>query len=392
MSVVQPIAIPGLGCITSCGDTVEQCFESLLQGKRNPKPSSLVKTTHKAHHPVFEVIAHPKIDGADSPDLLRTSKFALVAVAEALADAGWTKEELQGKRIGVSLGTTVGCALNNEEFNRAYHSGQHPSMDPILRYLQSNPAETIAREYQLTGPCQTINNACSSATDAIGIAASWIRSGLCDMVIAGGADELCRIVYSGFVSLMNVDEGPSRPFDKDRQGLNLGEGAGIVILEKKPRGSPKAKVIGYGSACDAHHLTAPEPDGDGLRRAIACALGESGKQLSDITFINAHGTGTKENDKVEGKVIHALFPQTPFLSTKGYTGHTLGAAGGVEAVFSIISLVRRVLPINIGFENPDPEIPAIPVVEITEISGNIALSESLAFGGNNAAILLERAD
>ncbi len=392
MSVVQPVAITGLGCITSCGDNVAQCFGSLLQGVRNPKPSTLVKTTHKAHHPVFEVIDHPGIDGADSPDLLRTSKFALVAVAEALGDAGWTREELQGKRVGVSLGTTVGCALNNEEFNRSYHRGQHPCMDPIMRYLQSNPAETIAREYQLTGPCQTINNACSSATDAIGIAASWIRSGLCDSVIAGGADELCRVVYSGFVSLMNVDEGPCRPFDMDRQGLNLGEGAGIVILEKNPRGTVKANVIGYGLACDAHHLTAPEPDGDGLRRAIAIALTESGKQHSDLAFINAHGTGTKENDKVEGRVIRELFPQTPFLSTKGYTGHTLGAAGGVEAVFSIVSLLRRVLPINIGFENPDPEIGAVPVMEITEFGGGIALSESLAFGGNNSAILLARAD
>ncbi len=389
MTSITPVPVTGLGCICARGTTVDACMDSMLRGERNPAPPTKVKTTHKEQFPVFEAPYHETVNGPDSPDLLCTSKFALVAAAEALTDAGWAKTELQGKRVGVSLGTTVGCAMNNEDFNRVYHGGGHPDMEAITRYLQSNPAEVIAREYGLTGPCQTINNACSSGTDAIGLGAQWIRSGLCDMVIAGGADELCRIIYSGFISLMNYGQEWCRPFDKNRTGLNLGEGAGIVVLEREPKKAAKANVVGYGSGCDAYHLTAPKPGGDGLRRALAIALAESGCTAAETAFINAHGTGTNDNDKVEGAVIHDLFPNVPFLSTKGYTGHTLGAAGGVEAVFSIASLMRRVIPASIGFETADPEIPATPVAEVTEVAGRFAVSQSLAFGGNNSVIILE---
>ncbi len=387
---VSPIAITGMGCICAAGDGVENAMTSMLTGERKPGPPTRVTTTHKVQYPVFEVPEHSVIDASGGPDLLRTAKFALHATEEALSQAGLTKADLAGKRVGVSMGTTVGCAMNNEEFNRIYESGEHPPMDAITRYLTSNPADVIARHYDLKGPRQTINNACSSGTDAIGLGASWIRAGLCDVVIAGGADELCRIVYCGFISLMNYGEEWIRPFDRDRSGLNLGEGAGIVILERNPHGDVLASVVGYGSACDAYHLTAPQPDGDGLRRAIEIAMNQAGKTTADVTFINAHGTGTTENDKVEGGVLNALFSGKPFLSTKAYTGHTLGAAGAVEVVFSVWSLIHHRLPANAGFENLDPEIPAPPITAVTTIEGGLALSESLAFGGNNAAILLER--
>ena len=259
--------------------------------------------------------------------------------------------------------------------------------------MRSSPASVIAREFGLTGPCQTVVNACASGTDAVGLAASWIRGGVCDLAIAGGADELGRITYNGFISLMISDDSPCRPFDRDRKGLNLGEGAGMLVLEsaesRARRGSrARSFLLGYGSACDAHHLTAPKPDGEGLRRAIAEALACCGTPAEAISFVNAHGTGTPDNDRVESRVLADLFPGVPFLSTKGYTGHTLGAAGAIEAVFTVACLERGMIPASAGFTTPDPELAGAPVTECTKIAGRVALSESLAFGGNNSVILL----
>ena len=235
-------------------------------------------------------------------------------------------------------------------------------------------------------------NACSSGTDAIGLGASWILAGLCDVVVAGGADELSRITYNGFISLKITDEGPCKPFDKHRKGLNLGEGAGMVVLESDrthlERGRrPRSFLLGYGSACDAHHQTAPEPSGAGLKRAIAEALACQNVAPSSVAFVNAHGTGTPDNDRVESRALAEMLPGVPFLSTKGYTGHTLGAAGAIEAVFTAACLEQGRIPANSGFETPDPELSGNPVREAMAITGKVALSESLAFGGNNAVVL-----
>ncbi|HEY5672135.1 MAG TPA: beta-ketoacyl synthase N-terminal-like domain-containing protein, partial [Malonomonas sp.] len=236
-------------------------------------------------------------------------------------------------------------------------------------------------------------NACSSGTDAIGLGAAWIRSGRCDIVLAGGADELCRVTYNGFASLMIADSEPVRPFDGRRKGLNLGEGAGMLVLESdellaRRNKSPRGYLLGYGSATDAHHLTAPHPDGAGLRRALAEALQTAGVTSAQIAFINAHGTGTPDNDKVESRVLADCFPGVPFVSTKAYTGHCLGAAGGIEAALTLICLEQQKLPANAGFAVPDPQLPIQPVAQLTPLSGKIALSESLAFGGNNSAVII----
>ena len=192
---------------------------------------------------------------------------------------------------------------------------------------------------------------------------------------------------------MITDDSPCKPFDLNRKGLNLGEGAAMVVLEseehrKRRNKKPRSHLLGYGSACDAHHLTAPKPDGEGLRAAIAEALSCSATGEGEISFINAHGTGTPDNDRVESRVLADLFPKVPFLSTKGYTGHTLGAAGAIEAVFTIACLEKRMIPKSAGFSTPDPDLGVTPVDCCTRIEGTIALSESLAFGGNNSVILL----
>jgi len=388
-----PVAVTGLGCICAAGNTLPHILDSVFRSERAPAPPRYFVTNHSSIYPVFEV--DDDFGGRD--DLLRTSLLAIAAAKEALADAGWTAESLRGKRVGVCVGTTVGSSMNNEFFYRSYLDGQHPPMLPIDRYLASNPASVLAREFDLDGPCQTVVNACSSGTDAVGLAASWIRAGLCDLAIAGGADELCRTTYNGFVSLMITSDAPVRPFDRKRKGLNLGEGAGMLILEseavlRKRQAAVRGRVLGYGSACDAYHLTAPRPDGSGLMRAQDEALASCGLEFADLSFVNAHGTGTPDNDRVESRVFAERMPRTPFLSTKGYTGHTLGAAGGIEAVLTLACLELRKIPANVGFEEADPELPATPVWLVTEIKGSIALSQSLAFGGNNAVLVLGKGD
>jgi 3-oxoacyl-(acyl-carrier-protein) synthase len=296
----------------------------------------------------------------------------------------------------VCVGTTVASQLNNIPFYAAYRRNANPPLDAVFDYLSANLADAIGKLGNFTGPRMTIVNACSSGTDALGVAAAWIRAGLCDMAIAGGADELNRVALAGFWSLGVTSTQPCAPFDRDRSGLNLGEGAGLLILESdervRARGySPAFELAGFGAACDAHHLTAPHPEGRGLEAAIRLALAQAGTSADEIAFVNAHGTATPENDRAEGKVLARIFgPNVKFLSTKGYTGHTLGAAGGLEAVFTIFALRDRVLPPSVGFVHQPDDIPIAPVREWTEVDGEYGLSTSLAFGGNNSAVIIRR--
>jgi 3-oxoacyl-[acyl-carrier-protein] synthase-1/3-oxoacyl-[acyl-carrier-protein] synthase II len=392
MTRFAPVAITGLGCICAAGATLDACMTGLFRGERAPVPATRFTSGHPVRYPVFEVP-----DFADVPGMLRTGALGLHAAREALRGAGLDRGLLDTLRVGVCVGTTVGSTMNDEAFCRAHRAGENPGLAPIERILDSNPAEVIARAFGFRGPCQTVVNACSSGTEAIGLGASWIQGGLCDVVVAGGADELGRIPYNGFIALKITDEAPCRPFDLNRKGLNLGEGSAMLVLESEAcrirRGvRARSYLVGFGSACDAYHPTAPEPNGAGLRRALAEALAGSGTQAGTVAFVNAHGTGTHENDRVESQVLAAVLPGVPFLSTKGYTGHTLGAAGAIEAAFTAVCLEQGRIPANAGFLTADPELGGCPVTAVTAITGTVALSESLAFGGNNAVVALGRGD
>lgn len=386
------VVVTGLGCVCAAGGDVPLAMDALYAGRRSPGPVTSFETEYRDRYPVFEFKSDLNVDCPEG-ELTRTARLGIVAANEAIAQSGI---ETGGLRTGVCMGTTVGCALNAEEFYEAFRSGRNPGIAPVRRYLRSNPAESLAHHLGAKGPSQAINNACSSGTDAIGLGASWIRAGLADVAIAGGADELSRISFLGFISLMIFSESPCRPFDVNRSGLNLGEGAGVVVMESaahaQQRGAtPLAIIRGYGLAADAHHLTAPKPGGPGLRAATDRALGEAGISASDIDFINAHGTGTKDNDLVESGVIGDIYGEgIPFLSTKGYTGHTLGAAGGLEAVFTIACLRDGRLPPSVGFADQDPDLGVTPVTSTREIDAQYAISQSLAFGGNNSVLVLER--
>lgn len=385
-------AVTGLGCICAAGDSLETIMPALYSGKRRPAAPLAVKTGLDKISPVFEVYS----DLASEGDASRTTLIALTAVREAFSHAHLDRSDIKGKRVGVVLGTTVGCTLNNEPFYRAYREKKNPDIRSVRSFLANNPALFIADLYGCSGPAVTIANACSSGTDAVGLAKSWIENDICDIVIAGGTDELCRTTYIGFTSLLITSMEPCRPFDRNRKGLNLGEGAGIVIVESMESAGLRgvqvlAHVAGYGSSGDAHHPTAPHPDGAGLRRAIGIALNDAGTTVDEITFINAHGTSTLDNDRVEGKVIRDLFSKSiPIVSTKAYTGHTLGAAGGIEAVFTVMALHDGQLPATAGFEEPDEECGIIPTTKNIPVNGNAAISNSLAFGGNNSVLVFSK--
>ena len=383
------VLITGLGAISAAGGNIAETLDSFSLKKRTAGPVTLFDTPLK--YPVFEVKNIPDnfyLEGQ------RTLGLALCAIDEALKDAAL--DDLSSFRVGVCLGTTVASQLNDLEFYKSYRTTGSAPMTSVDKYLKGNLAEFVSRRIRAKGPSLTVVNACSSGTDAIGVALSWLNNGLCDIAVAGGADEINRVPLCGFGSLGIVSMDLCAPFDRDRNGLNLGEGAGVVVLETKEsavkRGITSGLFLaGYGSSGDAYHLTAPHPEGTGLKASIKKALADAGIQPEDVSFINAHGTATHDNDLVEGNVLANIFGTgLNMLSTKGFTGHTLGAAGGLEAVFATAGLREGWIPASAGFVNKDEAIPLIPVREKTNIAGRYAVSTSLAFGGNNAAIVIGR--
>ncbi len=307
-------------------------------------------------------------------------------------------------RLGIVLGTTVGCTFNNEQYYDEWRKNTAGLPCAVLSYVSSNLASSMHDYLGTHGPAAVITNACASGTDAIGMALDWIRCGMCDIAIAGGADELSRIAYNGFSNLMLLSDSPCRPFDRRRNGLNLGEGAGILVIESDRHvmdtgreDAARGFVRGYGTASDAWHPTAPHPGGRGLVSAVAMALADAGmKTMDGISFINAHGTGTLANDSAEAEAIsffHDGDSGIPVISTKGMTGHTLGAAGGIEAVLTMLALEEGRIHGTAGCIEPDCSLPCQPVPQGSEveIKGRMAISQSLAFGGGNSAIVLEAA-
>ncbi|MBN1865703.1 beta-ketoacyl-[acyl-carrier-protein] synthase family protein [Candidatus Sumerlaeota bacterium] len=400
--------VTGLGCLCGAGRSVDASMATLYAGRRAPRPPKRFAVDLDEGYPVFEIDSDldeeweglARADGfaglALPRRVSRTSRLALLAASEACRQARVDTERLRSLRVGVCMGTTVGCTLNNEPFYRAWREGEAPDLEPVEQFLDNNPASMLARALGARGPAVTLANACSSGTDAVGMAKAWVESGRCDVAIAGGSDELSRVTYLGFISLMIASREPCLPFDRRRAGLNLGEGAGALIVETRESASargarPLARVLGYGCAADAHHPTAPHPEGKGLRRAIAAALKQADRRADQVDFLNAHGTATPDNDRVEGRVAADVFrPAIPVVSTKAYTGHTLGAAGAIEAVFAIRALTDQRIPATAGFGEADPECRIEPTSRAIPLEAKVGISTSLAFGGHNSALVLER--
>ena len=397
-----------MGGCCAAGRNVPEILAGLNQGVVNchPVPEDLFQST--LTFPVFavtnsmpstkalELIAQSSLDW--NPEYFnRTVLLALESLTEALDDAGVTPDMLRSKKVGIALGTTVGCTFHDEDYYISWRQGNSPDPGPVYQYLESNLAAFLQAVLGVNGPVAVVTNACASGTDAIGIARGWLEQGTCDIAIAGGADALSRIAYYGFASLMLLSKKPCTPFDKDRAGLNLGEGSALLIMEKQKsadhrKAVPRAWIHGYGAASDCYHPTAPHPEGRGLQSALQQAMEDSGVKPDDISYINAHGTGTNANDSAEMKALAGLnITECPVVSTKGITGHMLGAAGAMEAIISICSLAEKQTRGTVSCRIPDPDLARSPMTENEQITlkGRIGISQSLAFGGTNSALVLE---
>ncbi len=405
------VAVTGTGCVSAAGFTPGQYWQALVSHRAGcvPVPSWLFKTT--LPYPVFVTGEEPlgpgerhllEESGMDIGRLSRTTRLAAKASISALEEAGISMDHLRGVRLGIFLGTTVGCTFNDDHYYLEWSRGERPPLDPVAAYLESNLSWALHCLLGTRGPALVVTNACSSGTDAIGMACKWLRQDRCDIALAGGADELSRIAYNGFSALMLTSEAPCRPFDPDRTGLNLGEGAGIMLLEPMERALRRdagiqGRILGYGSASDAYHPTAPHPRGEGLKTAFEQALEQAGIDKSDLAYVNCHGTGTRANDLAEARFLLDYFGThgPPCVSTKGVTGHTLGAAGGVEAIFTLMALRKGETPGTTGCALGDPGLEEakrpniLPQEEDARLNGTVGASQSLAFGGTNAVLIME---
>ena len=333
----------------------------------------------------------------DIREYTRTSLLGMIAAKEALSDAGLTDISKAG--TGLISATSVGGMHRSEMFYKDFLNNHSKGrLMNIIHHECGDSTEKIADILGVKDFVSTVSTACSSSANSIMAGARLIKNGKLQRVIAGGTDSLTLFTINGFNSLMILDKNKCRPFDDTRSGLNLGEGAGFVVLESeemviKSGKKPYCELKGYGNACDAYHQTASSPEGNGAYLAMKKALDMSSLKESDIDYINVHGTGTQNNDLSEGKAMLRLFngKVPPFSSTKAYTGHTLGASGGIEAVISVLAMKENILFPGLHFTTPIKELGMIPVITVqTNCKVNHVLSNSFGFGGNNSSLIFSQ--
>ncbi|MBQ7457079.1 MAG: beta-ketoacyl-[Desulfovibrio sp.] len=381
------IAVTGMSCLCAAGSSPSSALYGLAS-VRNRFHGTL-PDARMLPYPFF-MLPDSCFGGRRQDSALDTMALASSVAKEALKQAGMGK---MGD-AAVVFGTTAGSALHFFTTYAAHKKGESiPSPNDRDAYFVSNIALNL--DVETSGPRLTVTDACTSGADALGIACDFLCSGQGEWALCGGADAIGFVPHTGFARLGIVSKEACKPFDRNRLGLNLGEGAAALVLERfehaKKRHAPILGLItGFGQASDAYHITAPHPDGRGLRKAVSMALSQSGISAKDVAFVNAHGTATRENDRVEGRTLLALLPGVPVWASKGGTGHTLGAAGALEAVLTLTALQHGFLPKTLGFSEVDPEIGLEPTTRDTVITKEYAISTSLGFGGGNAALVFKR--
>ncbi|KVZ46140.1 3-oxoacyl-ACP synthase [Burkholderia ubonensis] len=303
------------------------------------------------------------------------------------------------ERVGVFVGTSTAGILETEHAYRR-RDPQSGALPAGFHYAQTHnpysPAAFVRAYFALRGPALAVSSACSSGAKVFGSARRMLEAGLIDAAVVGGVDSLCLTTLYGFNSLELLSRRPCRPFDVARDGISIGEAAAFALVERVP--APDALddsavlLLGIGESSDAHHMSSPHPDGRGARAAIEQALASAGLGAADIDYINLHGTATPSNDAAEGRAIGALFPQTPCSSTKGATGHTLGAAGALEAVVAAVALRGQFVPAGVNTTHPDPALATDYVLASRDARVRAVLSNAFGFGGTNCSLILGRAD
>ncbi len=391
------VSVVGLGVLSAIGRGATETLQSFQAHQTGIGTSKYLQTVHAL--PVGEV----KYSNQELAEILkckknipRTALLGMLAARDAVENCGF---DIHTFRTGFVSATTVGGMDRTEEFFSDFLIDPNAGDIEAVRFHEcGKTTQLIAEDLGITDFISTINTACSSSVNSIIYGARLIAQGHLDVVVAGGADALCKFTLNGFNSLMILDKERCRPFDASRAGLNLGEGAGFVVLaSEKVLQQTKAHVLGsisgYGISSDAFHQTASSPEGKGSFIAMEKALAMANLQPSTIDYINLHGTGTENNDLSEGTAVKRLFgaDMPRMSSTKSFTGHTLGASGGIESVFSILSLINGIAYPNLGFENAIPELGIIPQKEFESgFSNHHVMSNSFGFGGNCSSIIFSK--
>lgn len=405
------VVVTGLGAVTPIGNNVDEFWKSVKEGKCGIGPITRFDTSEYKVHLAAEVKdfnAKDYLDFKTAKRMGRFSHYAIAASREAFADAGLDMANEDPYRVGVIIGSGIGDLETSEAAEAKIQAGKPSKVNPftVPMMIANMAAGNVAIDLGAKGKCTSVVTACASSTHSIGDAFRAIQYGDADVCVAGGAEgSICPLGVASFTSLtaLSDSEDPARasiPFDKDRNGFVMGEGAGIVILEELEHAKARnakiyAELVGYGATCDANHITAPIEDGSGAAKAMELAMNEAGIQPSDVTYINAHGTGTQLNDLVETRAVKAAFGDAAkdvvINSTKSMIGHLLGAAGGVEFVTCVKSIQDGFIHQTIGSVESEEECDlnyaiGAPVEKPVEY----AMSNSLGFGGHNASLLIRK--
>jgi len=391
------VYVAGVGVISAIGNNVAEHLASFEQEKAGMGDITLLNTIHKHKLPVAEVKLSDdelaKMTGLSST-ISRTALLSMIAAQEALADAAIP--DFHALRTGFVSANSVGGMDKSEDFFVEFLADNNKGkLRNVFDHECGSMTEIVADKLGVSDFMTTLSTACSSSANAIFYAARLIKNDVLDVVIAGGTDALTKFTLNGFNTLMILDKEFCKPFDEHREGLNLGEGSGYVVLvsgkvAKTLSKSPYCKLSGYNNSNDAYHQTASSPDGTGSYLAMQGALKKSGLEPADIDYINLHGTGTPNNDSAEGTAIKRLFNPAypPMSSTKSYTGHTLGASGGIEAVFSVLAIKHGIIYPNLRFETRMEEVPFEPEKKFLKGQDiKHVMSNSFGFGGNCTSLI-----
>lgn len=396
------VVVTGLGLICALGDNTETCWNAAVNGVTGIREVRSVNTDNCYANVGAEVGAASS--ELSDEDLDRSSLLCIKATGEALADSGYKVTPENSDRIGVIIGNCVGGAASIDKYFTDELKNGGGNKNDILKMPAAAIANNVANHFGLNGTTANIVNACAAGTLSLSYAADLIRAGKADAFAAGGSDSFSSLAFAGFHALHALDENSCSPFNRS-SGITLGEGAGVLIIESyehaKARGAKiYCEVLGSGVSSDAHHITAPDPEGKGQMLAINRAIANSGLTPNDIDYINAHGTGTAKNDEAEFLSLHTIFDGNDHLSvssTKSMTGHCLGAAGSIEAVLTVKAVCENTVPPTIGYTEENLEtlkekadaIDFVPNTKREKVI-NYAASNSFAFGGNNASIVFAK--
>ncbi|HYX26440.1 MAG TPA: beta-ketoacyl-[acyl-carrier-protein] synthase family protein [Thermoanaerobaculia bacterium] len=397
------IAVTGLGLVTPVGVGRHEVWEALLAGRCGFAPVESFDTRAFSVHLGAEVRGFdpaPWTRRQDPAALGRASLLAIAAARQALEDAGLDPETVAPERAGVAMGTTSGEPREVERFDDRFLAGELDQVGPefIGLYPCHMIAAHVARELGFAGVNTMIPTACAAGNYAIAHAVDVLRAGRADVMLAGGADAFSRITYTGFARLGAIAPERCQPFDRHRKGMIPGEGAAVLVLEPLARALARgarvyAELAGYGLSCDAHHMTAAHPEGDGAARAMERALADAGAAAGEVSYVSAHGTGTPTNDRLEilavKRVFGAAAPRTPISSIKSMIGHTMGAASAIEAAVCALAVAEDRIPPTMNLEEPEEDLDFVPNAA-RDHRVLLAMNNAYAFGGNNASVILRK--